>query len=93
MKKLDFFVLFIVGLLSFNQSVAQNFTPDIIVDINGTGNFTSLQAAFNAVPPNSTKETIIYVKRGLYNQEKLIIPAKNPCYIDRRKQGGNHNFL
>ena len=75
MKKLDFFVLLIVGLLFFNTSTAQNFSPDIIVDINGTGNFTSIQAAFNAVPPNSTKETIIYVKRGLYNQEKLIIPA------------------
>lgn len=78
MKKLNFFVLFIVGLLSFNQTTAQNFTPDIIVDINGTGDFITIQAAINAVPSNSTKKTIIYIKRGLYNQEKLIVPASKP---------------
>lgn len=78
MKKLNFFVLLFIGLLSFNQSIAQSFSPDIVVDINGTGQFTTLQAAFDAVPSNSTKETIIYVKRGLYNQEKLIIPANKP---------------
>ncbi|MDR7209397.1 pectinesterase family protein [Flavobacterium piscis] len=73
MKKIDFFVLLIVGLLFFNQSAAQNFNPDIVVDINGTGDFTSIQAAFDAVPAGTP--TIIYVKRGLYDQEKLIIPA------------------
>lgn len=73
MKKLNFFVLFILGLLSFNQITAQNFTPDIVVDINGTGDFTSIQAAINAVPAGTP--TIIYVKRGLYDKEKLIIPA------------------
>ncbi|WP_281310123.1 pectinesterase family protein [Flavobacterium flavigenum] len=50
-------------------------TYDIVVAKDGTGNYTSLQAAINAVPSNSTKETKIYVKRGLYNQEKLIVPA------------------
>ncbi|WNH09397.1 pectinesterase family protein [Thalassobellus suaedae] len=44
-----------------------------MVDINGTGDFTSLQAAFDAAPAGTP--TIIYVKRGLYDQEKLIIPA------------------
>jgi pectin methylesterase-like acyl-CoA thioesterase len=73
MKKLDFIVLFIIGLLSFNQSTAQSFSPDIVVDINGTGNFTSIQAAINAVPAGTP--TIIYVKRGLYDKEKLIVPA------------------
>ncbi|WP_281298656.1 pectinesterase family protein [Flavobacterium limnophilum] len=75
MKMLKYYVFLIVGLLSFNESIAQNFSPDIVVDINGSGNFTSIQAAFDAVPSNSTKETIIYVKRGLYDKEKLIIPA------------------
>ncbi|OOV17303.1 pectinesterase family protein [Flavobacterium sp. LM4] len=73
MKKLDFFVLLIVGLLFFNSSTAQNFSPDIVVDINGTGDFTSIQAAFDAVPAGTP--TIIYVKRGLYDKEKLIVPA------------------
>lgn len=73
MKKLNFYVLLIIGLLSFNQSIAQNFSPDIVVDINGTGNFTSIQAAFDAAPAGTP--TIIYVKRGLYDKEKLIVPA------------------
>ncbi len=78
MKSLKKVGLFFIGLLLSNASFAQNFSPDIVVDINGTGQFTSLQAAFNAVPSNSTKETIIYVKRGLYNLEKLIIPSNKP---------------
>jgi len=73
MRKLDFYAFLIIGLLFFNQSIAQNFSPDIVVDINGTGDFTSLQAAFDAVPAGTP--TIIYVKRGLYDKEKLIIPA------------------
>ena len=75
MKKLKCYVLLIIGLLSFNVSIAQNFSPDIVVDINGSGNFTTIQAAIDAAPSNSTKETIIYVKRGLYDKEKLIVPA------------------
>lgn len=62
-----------IGLLLSNVSFAQQFNPDIVVDINGTGDFTSIQAAFDAAPANTP--TIIYVKRGLYDKEKLIIPA------------------
>lgn len=73
MKKNYFLVLLFIGLISFNKSVAQNFSPDIVVDINGTGNFTSIQAAIDAAPAGTP--TIIYVKRGLYDKEKLIVPA------------------
>lgn len=73
MKMLKCYVLIIMGLFLFNESMAQSFSPDIIVDINGTGNFTSIQAAINAAP--SGVPTIIYVKRGLYDKEKLIVPA------------------
>lgn len=73
MKSLKKTGLFFIILLLSNVIWAQNFSPDIVVDINGTGNFTSLQAAIDAVPAGTP--TIIYVKRGLYDQEKLIIPA------------------
>ncbi|TDD94602.1 pectinesterase family protein [Flavobacterium cellulosilyticum] len=73
MKLLKKASLFFIGLLLSNTLFAQNFSPDIVVDINGTGNFTSIQAAFNAVPAGIP--TVIYVKRGLYNKEKLIVPA------------------
>ncbi|AUS07041.1 pectinesterase family protein [Pseudotamlana carrageenivorans] len=74
MKHLNFYLFFIVGLLWSSLGTAQNFSPDIVVDVNGTGDFTTLQAAFDAAPSNSSSEIIIYVKRGLYDQEKLIIP-------------------
>ncbi|MFB9108323.1 pectinesterase family protein [Flavobacterium gyeonganense] len=73
MKKLDFFVLLFIGLLFFNTGTAQSFSPDIVVDINGSGNFTSIQAAIDAAPAGTP--TIIYVKRGLYDKEKLLVPA------------------
>lgn len=73
MKLLKKVGLLFIGLLLSNVLFAQQFSPDIVVDINGTGNFTSIQAAFDAAPVNTP--TIIYVKRGLYDKEKLIIPA------------------
>ncbi|AUS07039.1 pectinesterase family protein [Pseudotamlana carrageenivorans] len=53
--------------------MSQNFTPDIVVDLNGTGDYTSIQAAINAVPAGTP--TTIYLKNGHYNNEKLIVPA------------------
>lgn len=65
--------IFLVAIFFSTLTFSQNFSPDIVVDINGSGDFISLQAAFDATP--SGIPTIIYVKRGLYNQEKLIVPA------------------
>lgn len=48
---------------------------DIVVAADGSGDFTTLQAAIDAAPSNSDRRTVIYIKRGLYNTEKLIVPA------------------
>ena len=48
---------------------------DIVVAKDGSGNYTSIQAAINSVPSNSTTRTTIYIKSGLYNTEKLIVPV------------------
>ncbi len=48
---------------------------DIVVAADSSGDFTTLQAAINAVESNSTRRTIIYIKRGLYDTEKLWVPA------------------
>lgn len=47
---------------------------DLIVAQDGSGNYTTLQAAIDAAPNNSDKRFVIYIKNGTYNQEKLIIP-------------------
>ena len=52
---------------------SQNFTPDITVALDGSGDFTKIQDAIDAVPDNSATPTIIFIKRGLYNTEKLIV--------------------
>jgi pectin methylesterase-like acyl-CoA thioesterase len=40
----------------------------ILVAKDGSGDFTTIQAAFNAVPQNSTARTVIYVKSGQYTE-------------------------
>lgn len=56
---------------------------DIIVALDGSGDFKKIQDAVNKVPSNSDHPIIIYIKRGLYNTEKLIIPSdkKNITFI------------
>jgi pectin methylesterase-like acyl-CoA thioesterase len=47
---------------------AQNY--DFVVDVSGSGNFTTLQAAIDACPDNVRKT--IFVKNGTYNEKILI---------------------
>lgn len=49
---------------------------DIVVALDGSGDFTKIQAAIDAVPSNqSARRTVIFIKNGEYNTEKLIIPS------------------
>jgi pectinesterase len=47
---------------------------DIVVALDGTGNYTSLKDAISAVPDNKTSRTIIFLKKGRYF-EKIYIPS------------------
>ncbi|MEI8273488.1 MAG: pectinesterase family protein [Paludibacter sp.] len=53
---------------------------DAVVAIDGTGNYTTIQAAVNAVPDNSTAPYLIFVKNGTYNGH-VDIPSTKP-YIN-----------
>ncbi|MCA1759191.1 MAG: hypothetical protein LC658_05430, partial [Bacteroidales bacterium] len=68
-------ILFLAA--AFKNSTAQSnpINADIIVATDGSGNFTTVQAAINAAPSNSDRRTVIYIKRGLYNTEKLNVPG------------------
>ncbi|MCF8378738.1 MAG: hypothetical protein K9H49_04120 [Bacteroidales bacterium] len=69
-----FLSLLLLAFVSSNIVTAQNpFNADMVVAADGTGDFILIQAAIDAVPSNSERRTIIYIKRGLYNQEKLFI--------------------
>src|SRR5690606_28172042 len=49
---------------------------------------TKIQDAINAAPSNSERRTVIYIKRGLYNTEKLIVPAnkRNLTFIGESRE-------
>lgn len=84
MKALFFIGIFLSLLLAGILSKGENpYNADMVVAADGSGNFTKIQQAIDAAPSNSSRRTIIYIKRGLYNSEKLIIPAekKNITFI------------
>ena len=89
MKKVFLKILFI-AIFQF-PIFANNYSlkGKIIVALDGSGDFVKIQDAIDAVPSNSTIRTVIFIKNGLYNTEKLIIPAdkKNISFLgeDRDK--------
>ena len=74
------FQIIYLFLLVFNSSLySQNnkIFYDIVVTSDGSGNFTKVQDAFNAVPDNKLKQTIIFVKAGIYKEKLKLTPNKN----------------
>ncbi|CAL5184268.1 unnamed protein product [Lathyrus oleraceus] len=57
----------------------------IKVDINGNGEFKSVQAAIDSVPEGNSKWVIIHIRKGVY-REKVHIP-KTKRYIFLRGNG------
>jgi len=55
---------------------------DIIVAKDGTGNFTTIQAAIDSVPSNSSKRTVIFVKNGTY---KEVVTIRKTTYTSSEK--------
>jgi len=47
---------------------------NITVAQDGSGNYTTVQAAINAVPDNSSSRTVIYIKNGTY-KEVITVPS------------------
>lgn len=59
---------------------------DLTVSKDGSGNYTTVQAAFNAVAANKTARTVIYIKNGTY-KENLTLDAtrKNVTIIGENR--------
>ncbi len=49
---------------------------DIVVDINGSGDYTSVQDAIDAAPSNSSDRTVIYIMDGEYYEVLTISSSK-----------------
>ncbi len=76
-KAFQFIYLFLLGFNSALYAQSGKTSYDIVVSSDGSGNFTKLQDAFNAVPDNSSKRTIIFVKAGIYKEKLILAPTKN----------------
>jgi pectinesterase len=63
---------------AFNQ-VASTIPPagSVVVAKDGTGNYTTVQAAVNAVPASNTSRVTIAIKAGTY-REIVTIPSNKP---------------
>jgi pectinesterase len=58
------------------QLQGQSTKPDFVVSADGTGNFKTIQEAINAVPDFRKKETIIFIKAGIYKEKLQLHPTK-----------------
>jgi pectinesterase len=66
-------ILLLLLVLTGTGMDAQN----LVVAKDGSGDFTTVQAAINAAPTGSTMPFVIYVKNGRY-KEKITIPSNKP---------------
>lgn len=65
--------LFFLMLVAFMQAKAY----DVTVAKDGSGNFTTVQAAIDAAPTGRTTAYTIFIKNGKY-REKISIPSNKP---------------
>lgn len=76
MKKNYLIYLFLLVLcVSCSSSQSDARVYDSVVDINGTGDFTSLQQAIDSMPSGRTAPWLIFVKNGRY-EELIRVPAE-----------------
>jgi pectinesterase len=68
-KYLVFWLLMLIALGSYAQK------RSVTVAQDGSGEFTTIQAAVNAMPDYSDKAWVIVVKPGVYH-EKLVVPVE-----------------
>lgn len=80
MKKLRFGnLILLVLLLAFaaRAEVFRDIKPDLTVDAAGKGDVKTVGEAIEKVPLNNPKRFVIYIKKGIY-QEQIRIPANKP---------------
>lgn len=73
MKGLLFSLMVCFLLIQVPVSGATSFT----VAQDGTGDFKTIQAAFDAVPENNHETILIYVKKGSYHEKLLLDSTKD----------------
>ena len=63
-----------------NQTAASQEKGNVIVAKDGSGQYTSIQEALNAVPRNNSSNVLILVRNGIY-REKLYVQKSNVTLV------------
>ncbi|GAB3837541.1 pectinesterase family protein [Hymenobacter jeollabukensis] len=66
-------LLFCLGWLTLGRALGYDF----VVAQDGSGQFRTVQEAFNAVPDFRKKVTTIFVKKGTYKEKLILAGSKN----------------
>lgn len=80
------------------SSPTKGVVTDVVVALDGTGNFTRIKDAIDAAPQLSTKRFVIYIKKGIYKEYVEISKKKWNIMmigdgIDLTIISGNRNFI
>ena len=93
MRNRKILIIICLCLLFFIQSINSlgGTAPqqvNITVALDGSGDFIKIQDAINAAPSNNDHTFIIYLKRGFYCTEKLIVPfeKRNITFIGENRE-------
>lgn len=86
MKSIAIFTLSIITFFSQNlyaensihlKKEEKKIKYDIVVAQDGSGNYKTIQEAFDAVPKLKSERTVIYVKNGIYKQVITLEADRN----------------
>lgn len=69
-KSIVVFIACLVTVSAFSQN------KTITVAKDGAGDYTTVQAAFNAVPSNNKKLVTVFVRKGVYKEKLLLDSSK-----------------
>ncbi len=72
-------------ILSILFSIQVNAQTKIIVDVNGKGDFKTIQGAINSLPDSSETARTIFIKKGIYS-EKLYIEKPNIIFEGENRE-------
>ena len=81
------FLLLALTILLVSCLMAQTGqSKKIVVDVNGKGDFRSIQAAINSLPDSAASPRIIQIKKGIY-REKIYIEKHNIVLEGEDREG------
>jgi pectinesterase len=63
------------------QSSGKNIQANVVVAKDGSGKYSTVQAAVTAAPDNSKSRYVIYVKKGVYKEQVTVVKSKKNLMI------------